>query len=195
MLDLQRMHKLWLSSIQQFLRSIRPLCILGKNLPLVPTNSKKSVAAPFPLVPRSWQDPDSEVHTCLVPTYWLGTVYDPHWVVEYIFLHFPLFGPKAYSSQVGGIVILPEIWRTRRVWFMSESTFMSAPLSLVSCERKVLDKGSMKWGVIRIGENPAANLFSWPPLLVCIVGRWSSAICSRKKNEQMSLKLSCTHGV
>ena len=43
---------------------------------------------------------------------------------------------------------------------MNERTFMSAPVSLVSCERKVLDKGSMKRGVIRIGENPAANLFS-----------------------------------
>ena len=43
---------------------------------------------------------------------------------------------------------------------MRESTFMSAPASLVSCERKVLDRGSMKCGVIRIGENPVADLFS-----------------------------------
>ena len=148
-----------------------------RSLHWVPTNNKKSVfAAPIPLVPLSRQDPYSEVHTCLVPRYWLGTVYAPHWVVECKTLHFPLFGPKAYSSQVGGIVILPEIRRTRRVWFMNESTFMRAPVSLVSCERKVLDRGSMKRGVIRIGENPAANLFSWLPLLVCIVGRWSSAI-------------------
>jgi len=34
----------------------------------------------------------------------------------------------------------------------------------------------MKWGVIRIGENPPANLFSWPPSFVCTVGRWSWAI-------------------
>lgn len=124
---------------------IRPLGTLGKSLPLVPTNSKKSVfSAPVPLAPLSLQDPYSEVHTCLVPRYWLGTVYGPHWVAEYIFLHFPSFGPKAYSSQVGGIVILPEILRTRRVRFKSERTFMSAPVSLVSCERKVLDKGSTK---------------------------------------------------
>ena len=147
------------------------------HIPWVPTNSKKSVfASPVPLAPCSRQDPYSEVHTCLVPRYWLGTVYGPHWVVECKTLHFPSFGPKAYSSQVGGIVMLPEIRRTRRVWLMSESTFMRALVSLVSCERKVLDRGSMKRGVIRIGENPAANLLSWPPFLVCIVGRWSSAI-------------------
>jgi len=161
--------------IYKFISSLMILRI--QSLPWVPTKSKKSVfAAPPPPGPLSLQDPYSEVHTCLVPRYWLGTVYAPHWVVECKTLHFPSFGPKAYSSQVGGIVILPEIRRTRRVWLMNERTFMSAPVSLVSCERKMLDKGSMKRGVIRTGENPAANLFSWSPPLVCIVGKCSSAI-------------------
>jgi len=129
------------------------------------------------------------VHTSLVPRNWLGTVYDPHWVVVCKTLHFPEFVPKVYSSHVGGIVIFPEIRRTRRVWLTSDSIFLSTPVWLVSWERNVLCKGSTKYGVILMGEKPAANLFPRSPPLICISGTLSWAIWKVKDLEEYAMGL------